>query len=132
MDPARGMVVTRDGRTITGRYLIGADEVNSRVRRAFPTTPRERIRWYRNLAGTLEVKIPRTQLAPLLSVIDHPNLFFDLPGWKTGYGWAFPGKEEVTLGVGGLKQGGQRRIADIFKNCLAAGVLKEKVVHLRG
>lgn len=131
VDPARGMVMTRDGRTITGRYLIGADGVNSRVRRAFPTTPEERTWWYQNLAGTVEVKVPRTQLAPPFGLIDHPILFFDL-GWETGYGWAFPGEEEMTLGVGGLKQGGQSRIVDIFRNSLAAGILEEDVGHLPG
>lgn len=132
VDPGKGTVSTRDGRTIRGRYLIGADGVNSRVRRAFPITPGERSRWYRNLAGTVEVKVPRTRLASPLRAIDHPVLFFDLPGAGTGYGWAFPGDEEVILGIGGLKQRGKRTITEIFRQYLATGALLEEVPELQG
>ncbi|ACL17966.1 NAD(P)/FAD-dependent oxidoreductase [Methanosphaerula palustris] len=132
VDPLIGLVMTRDGRTITGRYLIGADGVNSRVRHAFPITPEDKNRWFQNLASTVEIKVPRSRLAPPFSGIDHPILFFDLPGWKAGYGWAFPGEEEVILGIGGLKQGGERRVAEIFKTCLAAKGLEDMVSHPQG
>lgn len=132
VDPTRGMVQTRDGKTITGRYLIGADGANSRVRRAFPTTPEDRTRWYRNLAGTVEMKIPRSQMTSSFRTLDHPVLFFDLPGWGAGYGWVFPGEEDMILGVGGLKQNGKSRVAEVFRNCLAAGILEEKTLHPQG
>lgn len=130
VDPESGTVSTRDGRTIRGRYLIGADGVNSRVRRAFPTTPDEDpvvSKPGRHGGG----EVPRTKLASPFSAIDHPILFFD-QRWGTGYGWAFPGDQEVTLGIGGLKQSGKRKVAEIFGQYLATGILLEKVPDPQG
>ena len=62
---------------------------------------------------------------------DPPALFFDL-GWVAGYGWVFPEEEGVIPGIGGLKQGEKRRVADIFRNRLAAGGLEEMVPPPQG
>ncbi len=79
-----------------GRYAIGADGVNSIVRKSFRVPS---ARWKKNLAAAIEITVPR-DAAP--RVTDHPELHAGI--LATGYGWVFPNREGVVLGICGLRR----------------------------
>ncbi len=83
----------RSGTKISFDFLIGADGVNSLVAkslfgRAFePGT----------VAFALELEVER---AGTLEAVRDPEIHFGLARW--GYGWVFPKRDTLTVGIGGL------------------------------
>lgn len=98
-DPKTGTVTCKDGRTFRGRYVIGADGANSRVRAAVPGVDREYIR--RFMAPTMEIAVPK-QDSP--RPVDYPELYIGF--MKAGYGWVFPNRDKIIVGICGLKRDG--------------------------
>ncbi len=97
IDPGQTQVVTSSGRPLNARYIVGADGVNSMVRKALPKDKFTRDRWMRNLAAGLEAFVPRSDIN--LS-FPNPVIIFGLVQW--GYAWIFPNRDRVIVGVGAL------------------------------
>jgi len=100
-DPARAAVTLDDGRTVSGRFLIGADGAASAVRRFFPV---DRAALAANMGMGLECRIPLDDPDHHAA---HPDLRDAFPtvysGFiRTGYGWVFPHGGHVMVGLGGL------------------------------
>ena len=89
-----------------GRFVIGADGVNSVVRKCFGLP---HARWTKNLAAAVEVTVPR-EAAPRLT--DRPELHTGI--LSAGYGWVFPNRDGMVLGLCGL-----RRHAGNFRDAFA-------------
>lgn len=90
VDVAQNRVTLRDGAAVGYRFLIGADGVNSAVRRAvWGAAPLPR------LAFALEAEVDRA------AVPDADRIVIDFDAARWGYGWAFPKRQSVTVGVGG-------------------------------
>lgn len=101
VDAANAVVRLDDGRELRGRYLIGADGVGSVVRAACPI---DRAAWKAGLGGAMEFYLPRTD--PLLAGRVHADLHAPHPtvyaGFlRAGYGWVFPHKDYLAIGIGG-------------------------------
>jgi geranylgeranyl reductase family protein len=90
-----GTVSTSRG-DFRGRYVIGADGVNSTVRKCFRLP---RARWNNNLAAAIEITVPRDAIP---RITNHPELHAGI--LATGYGWVFPNQEGIVLGICGLKR----------------------------
>lgn len=83
----------RSGREIGYDTLIGADGVNSLVAKTLfgqAFNPR-------TVAFALELEVDR---ASHPEPVDDPEIHFGLVRW--GYGWVFPKRDTLTVGVGGL------------------------------
>lgn len=95
-DPAAGLVRFASGRQARGRVIVGADGVNSVVRRA---VPHAKARWRRGLAGAIEISLGPDQVpgAPA-TPLDFPVLYGGFV--KSGYGWLFPAATGERLIVG--------------------------------
>jgi geranylgeranyl reductase family protein len=101
VEPATGLVRLADGREFRGRYVIGADGVASLVRTACPF---DRAAWKAGLGGAMEFYLPRDDA--LLSGRVHEDLHAPYPtvyaGFlRAGYGWVFPHKDKLAIGIGG-------------------------------
>lgn len=96
-DPINGVVTCKNGDTFHGDYVIGADGANSVVRRSFPNFDRERFR--RLMAPTIEISIPAKDFP---RPVDFPELYVGF--LDAGYGWVFPNRDKVVLGICGLRQ----------------------------
>jgi geranylgeranyl reductase family protein len=97
IDLRASIVHTSGGRLVRYRALIGADGVNSLVRRTLAERhPRLQAGWTKDLATALELRVPRN-LAP---AITHPRIRLGLV--QDGYAWAFPNRDAVLVGVGAL------------------------------
>lgn len=101
VDPERGLVRLADGEELCGRYVIGCDGVASVTRRCCHF---DGATWRRGLGGALEIALSRTD--PLLAAKTHPDLQADFPivyaGFlRAGYGWVFPHKDRLVIGIGG-------------------------------
>ena len=84
-------ITLRDGTTLTFKALIGADGVSSFVARTLfgrPFNPD-------TIGFGLEIETPLPANRDTAVEVD-----FDAAHW--GYGWAFPKRETVTVGVGGI------------------------------
>ena len=124
-DPDRGEVRCADGRTFSGRFVIGADGANSRVRAAFPSVDREFVR--RFMAPALEIALPATAFP---RPVNCPELYVGF--MEAGYGWVFPNQGRVVLGICGLRRG-QENFSALFDGYLAAlGLDPDKVPDRRG
>ncbi|MBI2263655.1 MAG: geranylgeranyl reductase family protein [Armatimonadetes bacterium] len=90
-------VVTSHG-SFSGKYLIGADGVNSMVERALH--PRHRRR--RIIAQEMDIPVPD----PLA---DDPQrfLYVDFGIIPRGYGWIFPKGDHLNVGIAGLNLSGR-------------------------
>ena len=103
-----GLLRTRQGE-FRGRYVIGADGVNSVTRKclALPRT-----QWHKNLAAAMEVTVPRHVL-PRSADVPELHAGF-LP---TGYGWVFPNSSGTVLGICGLRRRSEN-FRSLFKTFL--------------
>lgn len=83
----------RSGALINFDFLIGADGVNSLVAKTLfqqSFNPR-------TVAFALEMEVDRAHFPQPVEV---PEIHFGLARW--GYGWVFPKRDTLTVGVGGL------------------------------
>lgn len=101
-------VVLRSGEKFKTNFIIGADGVTSTISRS--VLNKKIIK--KNLAFGIEVEVP---IKAFGREIDAPEIYFGVINW--GYGWVFPKKESITVGVGGLL-GANHNIDDLFKNFL--------------
>lgn len=95
-DPETGVVTCADGRTFHGEHVIGADGANSRVRASFPTVDRARMQSL--MAPTIEIKLDAKDFP---RPVEHPELYVGF--LDAGYGWVFPNRDRVIIGICGLR-----------------------------
>jgi geranylgeranyl reductase family protein len=81
------------GDTLSYRYLVGADGVNSQVAKRLYGESFNR----HTIGFALEVEIPREDMPDQDDVVE-----IDMEPCDWGYGWTFPKKNSFTVGVGGL------------------------------
>jgi len=93
MDLQSRTVFLADGRSIKADFIIGADGVNSRISRQIETSPDRS----RTLALGLECELPRDMLR---RPVESPEIYLGIARW--GYGWVFPKKNTITIGLAGL------------------------------
>lgn len=90
--------VSLGDRTMTARYLVGADGAASRVARYLG------LRQNRLLGGTLEAAVPLQGNQRLQEEFQDRALFsFGVVDW--GYGWVFPKGDHVSVGIGRFRRG---------------------------
>jgi menaquinone-9 beta-reductase len=101
VDPERGFVRLADGQEFASRFVIGCDGVTSLTRRAcrFDTSA-----WRSGMGGAMEFYLNRGD--PLLSGEVHADLRAAYPtvyaGFlRAGYGWVFPHRDALAIGIGG-------------------------------
>lgn len=87
-------VTFKDGQTLTGAILIGADGVNSIVAKHLFGTPFDT----QTIGFGLEIEVPAATQNPA----DLP-LRVDFGAAHWGYGWSFPKQGSTTVGVGGIR-----------------------------
>ena len=123
-DPLQGVITCADGQTFQGRHIIGADGANSRVRASFPTLNRERIQ--RFMAPAIEIDIPKKDFP---SPSDFPELYIGI--MDAGYGWVFPNRDRMIVGICGLRQG-KVNFSELFKSYLQRLGIREETISGRG
>lgn len=106
LDPPRGMVETKSGRRLYGRFVVGADGALGITRRYLRTPSRCRRIGPRD-AVALETLIPWERLARTPEV---PEIILGFVQW--GYGWVFPTGRGVLAGLGGLRHRNERNFKD--------------------
>jgi geranylgeranyl reductase family protein len=101
VDPAAGVVRLADGETFRARHVIGCDGVASAVRRACPF---DAAAWRSGLGGAMEFYLDKAD--PRLNAAVHEDLHAAYPtvyaGFlRAGYGWVFPHRDRLVIGIGG-------------------------------
>jgi geranylgeranyl reductase family protein len=127
VDPVRRQVLTSSGRVLEGRFIIGADGVNSVVRKAFPKSVFKQEHWKNNLAAGIEMFIPR---ADFRTELNHPVIHFGLINW--GYGWIFPNREKIIVGVGALARHNRSMKKSLNSFLMKSGYKKETLPEIYG
>jgi geranylgeranyl reductase family protein len=114
LDPDSGSVRLANGSLIRGDFIIGADGVFSRVARTLGLSMKKN-----NLAIGYEIELPRHEGMTDLS---RPEIHFGAIRW--GYGWVFPKKDTITIGIAGLvhKNPNLRNSFRLFLEQVCSGV----------
>ena len=125
IDHAHHIVTASDGERYAARVIIGADGIHSRVRRSLPESVVRPEQWHENLGWALELTIPREEARALANGDGSIRLDDDLAtphlvlaACRRGYGWVFPNREAVIVGIGGLLQKNRKDLRDHFKEFL--------------
>lgn len=124
-DPDNGVVICENGDVFEGKYVIGADGANSRVRGSFPDLDRERFK--RLMAPTIEITLDKKDYP---KPVEYPELYVGF--MNAGYGWVFPNKDKVIVGICGLREE-KANTSRLFKDYLKFLQINQDVVFdLRG
>lgn len=115
LDVLKNMLTTLSGRVFKTDIIIGADGVNSTIRRNFPVALFGREDWTQNLAAAHEIIADR---ASVKKQINHPIIYFDFIDW--GYTWIFPNRERLKIGICALKRKNTKDILTVFRNFLSS------------
>ena len=121
-------VITKNGNEFKAEYIIGADGANSVIRKKI-IAKRDDIKFEdfkKNMAVSLEAIVPRSELK---LDFDHPILYYGILNW--GYGWIFPRKDSLVIGIAGLKKD-NKNFKDIFKEYLDLIGIKNKDINYTG
>ncbi len=121
-------VTTEKGDRFSGQYIIAADGANSKikdkllVKRDLKDCSFIKNNW----AMTIETEVPRdeTELA-----IKEPALYFGIINW--GYGWIFPKKDTITVGLGGLENQNEN-FKEFFEDYLQLLNLDHLTLNIKG
>jgi geranylgeranyl reductase family protein len=92
LGPEERLVRLADGTSIRGDFVVGADGIFSIVARNLGFSMQKK-----NLAAGLEIEFPRQGR---IAALDRPEIHFGVVRW--GYGWVFPKRDTVTIGIAGL------------------------------
>ncbi|UCD35518.1 MAG: geranylgeranyl reductase family protein [Nitrospiraceae bacterium] len=103
-------VTTRSGKRVSASLILGADGVNSRVRRSFPVDLFGRNEWSQLLASAHEVMVSRERLHQQIS---HPRIAFGFV--DCGYAWIFPNRDRVKIGMCSLNSRGRKDLLPAFR-----------------
>lgn len=126
VDVLKSTVSTMSGKKFSANIIIGADGVNSRIRRSFLVDLFGREDWSANLASAHEIFIDR---AAASRQFINPALFFDYVDW--GYAWVFPNRERFKVGICALKKKNREDIVSSFRVFLSdmriGGTGEEKI-----
>lgn len=115
VDPDTASVTLVNGKRIRARIVIGADGVWSITRRSIFNSPQSKKQWFRQLAMTMESRLPETdQRAPQ----NYAALHFGYIPW--GYAWSFPARGHRIVGIAGLRQKDDLPFAAGFNRFLTA------------
>ena len=126
VDLKRCEVATRNGEKWTGRLILGADGINSRVRHALLRARKISEPRHPGPAVALECVVPR----PNGPSPEHPVIYYGFIPW--GYAWSFPCKREQVIGIAALKAKAGRRVAAGFRDFLASLDLSDpSPLHIR-
>ncbi|SOB58662.1 Geranylgeranyl reductase [Pseudodesulfovibrio profundus] len=124
-DPEAGEVVLSNGDTLRGKHVIGADGANSTLRASHPRHDRKRFR--EGMAPAIEVALPKDAFPREVSF---PELYVGF--LDAGYGWVFPNKDRVIVGICGLRRN-KENFSVLFEDYLAKlGVDRSLVGTLHG
>jgi geranylgeranyl reductase family protein len=124
----RVVVSTHDGRSYTGRYLVGADGANSMVAR------RLGLRQGKTTAAAIEVEAPVSE-ATLRRLGD--SFVFIFREVRMGYLWIFPKSDHVSIGIGALHprpgelQATLQRVAGRYGISLAGAAMHGHPIPIR-
>jgi geranylgeranyl reductase family protein len=122
----KNTISTESGKEFSADFFIGADGVNSRIRRSFLVELFGREDWTGGLAAAHEVFVSRESVK---KQINHPVLFFDYI--DDGYAWIFPNRDRLKIGMCGLNKGNRKDILKGFRGFLSevmkADADKEKI-----
>ncbi len=91
----RASVTLDNGDILHADFIIGADGAASRVRKSVLPQAMDK----HGFATGVEIEIPRAQLRRECS---DPEIYLGCVRW--GYGWIFPKRDTVTVGIAGLAQ----------------------------
>jgi geranylgeranyl reductase family protein len=107
-------VTTVNGKKWTGRFIIGADGVHSRVQQALVETGKVVRPAHPGGAAAFECFVPRRDgLFPSC-----PAIYYGYVPW--GYVWSFPAPKHQVLGIAALKSKLRRRLQDCFREFIAS------------
>lgn len=119
VDPTTGTVRLANGESLTGRFVLGCDGVNSVTRQACRFDSKS---WHDGMGGAMEIFLVRDD--PVLSGRVHPDLHADAPtvyaGFlRAGYGWVFPHRDALAIGIGGHSRRHGKEFRQKFKEFLS-------------
>ncbi len=94
----KNSLITSSGKVFRYKYLIGADGVNSVVRKLAQKKNLLPVKnWKQNLANAIEIYVDKNLIK---QDITYPYIILGYVNW--GYSWIFPNKDRVVVGIGGL------------------------------
>lgn len=128
IDLLKSKITTNDDKEYSADYIIGADGANSVIRNEI-IAKRDDLKlkeFKKNMAVSLEAIVPRSEVK---LDFDYPILYYGILNW--GYGWVFPRKESLVIGIAGLKKE-NRNFKDIFKDYLDIIGIKNKDINYSG
>ncbi len=104
IETSSGVDVVTDDKTYTARLLVGADGVNSTVARRTQLKPRWRDD---EICLCIEASVPMdsSDIERIFAIPDSSGrVFIEIyfGALRHGYAWAFPKREEISLGIGVL------------------------------
>lgn len=105
-------IITASGKRIKSNYIIGADGTNGIVRKEISNNLNyNKEDWNKNMGVAIELELNRE-----IFWTDKPLIIFGIV--KYGYGWAFPNKDKVLLGIGKLNNSNNKDIRKEFERLI--------------
>ena len=97
-------VITFSQKRYKAKFIIGADGVNSVIRKNLPIFDYQK--WRNNLAVTMEVFVDDISIREPCLYLGFINI---------GYGWVFPNKDKNIVGFGGLLKNEKETLIEKFR-----------------
>ncbi|CCO23076.1 geranylgeranyl reductase family protein [Maridesulfovibrio hydrothermalis] len=117
-------IKTKSNRIFKGKYLIGADGVNSTIRKFLPY---DKEKWRENMASTIEIIFDAKDFP---REVKKPELY--IGHLKAGYLWVFPAKGKVVTGIGALNRCTTNFKATYMDFLKSQGIVNPESLPMRG
>ena len=112
--PSSNEIVTSSQKRYKAEFIIGADGVNSVIRKNIPIFDHQK--WKNDLAIAMEVFVNDLD-------IREPHIYLGVV--DIGYGWIFPNRNKVIVGLGGLMKNERENFVKKFREFLNKFGLKD-------